>query len=255
MTPHFPAAHPVQGSSAFAVAVLWVGFVLALTGVADGQNGNRTLEPTDGEANARLVERGVGTPTDREVTVLDRIWELPKLYRNDNGPIIQEISLIGRYHGQLWGVDSSQGSINEWEDRRMRAGARIRLLDGFTIASNFELDAKENASTAEYIDTLTLGWTHAEKFQVLVGQQKPGFTYEYSISSNRILTIERSLLVNQLVPDKAPGVMVEQVLGKFHYQLGAYSGQPIDDRLSNPFGLVALEYDLSEWSERDQMAV
>lgn len=137
----------------------------------------------------------------------------------------------------------------------MRAGARLRFLQNFTLASNFELDPRSGASNVEYIDTLTLAYTHAEKVQLVVGQQKPGFTYEYDISSNRILTFERSLLVNQFAPSKAPGAMMEGLMDKFHWRLGLYSGQPLDEDLADPFGLVAVEYDFSEISNHEQMTV
>lgn len=63
---------------------------------AEAQNEPATLVPLDGDANARLVDRGVGTPETEDKTVFDRIWDLSKIYRNDDAPFLQEISLLGR---------------------------------------------------------------------------------------------------------------------------------------------------------------
>ncbi|MCP4993575.1 MAG: hypothetical protein GY934_07295 [Gammaproteobacteria bacterium] len=53
---------------------------------------------------AAAVSRDVSgdSSTDR---LFERIWQAPKLYEDNHAPTLQSLSLIGRYHGQQWGVD------------------------------------------------------------------------------------------------------------------------------------------------------
>jgi phosphate-selective porin OprO/OprP len=252
----FPSALRVPLRSLLVVVllgVLWISLAAPLAAE------DEAAAPQEGEANVNLFDLGIGIPRLKAGSVFDRIWEIPKLYRNDDAALIQEISLFGRYQGQYWGVDSRQGAADGWENRRMRLGARTRFLKLFTLAANFNLETDEGVDFStldqESIDTLTLAWTLREDTQVVVGQQKPGFMYEYDTSSNSMLTFERSLLVNQLAPDKSPGIMLEQKWNRFLYRVGGYSGMALGDGLDNPFGLLAIRYDLSDHSRFEKMGL
>lgn len=233
---------PVLGYPGISGALLLAGFLMS---PAVAQEPNAI---PDGELNPRLVDRGVGAPNLDKGSAFDQIWSLPKLYLNEDAKLIQELSLIGRYHGQLWGVDSSQGDIGDGENRRVWAGARLRFLDDFSLVGNFDLDPRTGSQPArgrDYVDIINLSWKHGDQFQFVLGHQKPGFTWEYDLSSNRILTLERSLLVNQIVPEKSTGFMFEQKIDRAHYRLAGYSGQPLGKDFSDPFFQLALGYDLS----------
>jgi len=154
------------------------------------------------------------------------------LYKNEDG-FIQDISLVGRYHGQYYNVDSDRGDESDWENRRFRLGAKIKFLDHFEYQAQFNIKTDYDSS-GRFVDSLeetTITWEPNDKFFVEAGKQKALITREWSTSSNRILTLERSLLTNQLIPTKAGGVVlgvndvgpISQLIG------GIYSGSLSDD--------------------------
>ena len=238
------------------ILFLSAGLLATFLGMtALGQGSEST---SSGELNPRLVDRGLGTPELSEKPVFEDLWRLAELYRNDDAPLIQGLSLLGRYHGQWWGVDSAQGDIDDWENRRVWAGARMRFLDEFSLLGNFNLDPRTGANPTrgrDYVDVLNLSWIRDDQFQLVIGHQKPGFSWEYDLSSNRLLTLERSLLVNQIVPKKSTGVMFEQKIEKFQYRVAGYSGQPFGKGLRDPFWFLAAGYDLSGIGGIENMSV
>jgi hypothetical protein len=203
----------------------------------------------DGEANREVTETGAGSPDESPHPILDTIWSWPTIYADPDHPFFQEFSFFGRYQGQSYLVDSSQGDADGWETRRLRLGARAVFLRDFTLAGNVNLPTEEDSGNKidnDQIDTLTIAWDPNDDFQLVIGQQKPGFSYEYDTSSNRILTFERSLLVNQTAPSKSPGVAVEAKSGKVSYQLGGYSGKELGSDFGDSLALAKVGYDFSE---------
>jgi len=154
------------------------------------------------------------------------ILDLATLYEGD-GPLIQEISLIGRYHGQYHNIESDLGDDSDWENRRIRFGVAAKFLNNFEFEGQFNI--KRNFGSPgrlfDSVEDLTVTWEPNDFWAITVGKQKPKITREYSTSSKRIKTIERSMLVNQVTPDKAGGVVVTfNDLGGFEVDLGIFSG-------------------------------
>tara|TARA_R110002096_G_scaffold147671_32_gene307957 strand:+ start:15599 stop:16735 length:1137 start_codon:yes stop_codon:yes gene_type:complete len=156
---------------------------------------------------------------------------LAKLYEGD-GPLIQEIKLIGRYHGQYHNTESDLGDDSDWENRRFRFGVGATFLENFEFEGQFNLknDFSESGRLFETVEDLTISWEPNDAWGITVGKQKPKVTREYSTSSKRIKTIERSQLVNQIVPDKAGGIVLtlNDVAG-FEIDLGGFTGDAGDD--------------------------
>src|SRR5258708_6468156 len=78
-----------------------------------------------GSADAGRIEQA--EPADE--SLLDKIWDIPKLYRNDHNPVIEEFDAIGRFQEDYFNVDSDRGHSNFWEIRRFRLGADAFFLD------------------------------------------------------------------------------------------------------------------------------
>lgn len=208
-------------------------------------------DSSEGEVNRDVESTGAGNPDEEGApSRLDEIWDLPVLISDDSRPILQEFRFYGRYHTQGYVVDSAQGSADGWETRRARFGGRAVIFDHFVLGALFNLKTDEGNSVIdkENVDTLTLAWDPNDNVHLVIGQQKPGFTYEYTTSSNKILTFERSLLVNQLAPDKSPGIAIEGKLKRFNYEAGAFSGVALGERFDDFMGITKLGYDFSEWS-------
>jgi phosphate-selective porin OprO/OprP len=170
--------------------------------------------------------------TAEQESTFDRIWGLATLYDGD-GPGLQELSFVGRYHGQYHVTHGESGEDQGWEHRRIRLGLAGRFLRDFDF--KFALDmAFEDDRPTDHL-TLKNGLTDAfvayqrsEAFRAVVGKHWVRYTQEGSTSSNRILTVERSLLVNQVwpTPELLSGVMAEGRLGggALIYRVGAYAG-------------------------------
>jgi phosphate-selective porin OprO/OprP len=65
----------------------------------------------------------------------------------------------------------------------------------------------------------------SDSLSINAGRRKPPFTEEYRTSTKKILTFERSLLVNQVHPTNLAGTWVNGSVSGFSYDLGIYSGE------------------------------
>ena len=144
---------------------------------------------------------------------------------NAENPYLQELSL--KLRGQYqWGyldpaggddrVKGNRNDNNEW--RRFRLGAQAKVLNQFTLKGVWNvggLDARNKFSDGEWdrshtegtLDELTLSTT-LKPVTLTLGKHKPAYMAEYRTSSAKILTMERSVLVNQLKAEKLYGISV-----------------------------------------------
>ena len=76
----------------------------------------------------------------------------------------------------------------------------INLLDEDDVSSSFDYGG---------IDTLYASWSLSDNTSVSVGKMKPLFTQEYTMDSNELPVLERSLLVKQLAPYKSTGLIFQ----------------------------------------------
>jgi phosphate-selective porin OprO/OprP len=160
----------------------------------------------------------------QEKGVYERIWESTRLYENEDNSVIQEFSIIGRYHGQYWSVSAGQGSANGWENRRFYAGVEAVLFHDFTV--QVQMKFSENFDPIyDGLYQAFVKWTPAEAFSL--GAGRLDFLYaglERTISSTKIPTFERGLLVNQLMPHEIVGAVAQGEAGVFSYRAGVLSG-------------------------------
>ena len=144
---------------------------------------------------------------------------------NAENPYLQELSL--KLRGQYqWGyVDPAGGDSrvkgdrkdnNEW--RRFRLGAQAKVLNRFTVKGVWNiggLDTRNKYSDGSWgrsrsegtLDELTIS-TKLEPVTLTLGKHKPAYMAEYRTSSGKLLTLERSALVNQLKAEKLYGISV-----------------------------------------------
>ncbi|MDG2125153.1 MAG: porin, partial [Verrucomicrobiales bacterium] len=181
----------------------------------------------------------------RASSFLDSLWDAPTLYQNDDHPFLKQFKFTGRYHGQFAAVDSDQGNSDEWENRRMRLGASARFFRDITFSAAVDIDdhfdpSYKNLDTASFTAPLT------DFLSIELGKHKPRWSHEASTSSKRLLTIERSLLVNQVRPLEATGFSASGSHGHWSYQAGVFSGN-VDDEFGDLSGgslfLLSLGYE------------
>jgi phosphate-selective porin OprO and OprP len=180
-----------------------------------------------------------GSPTEaavgsKEEFIFDKIWNVTELYHDDGNSILQDLSVTGRFHGQYHWSDGDTADDDGWETRRARIGLEAKVFNDFTVkvemtsASNFE-------PSFNGFSNFAVQWHPDDAFVLTVGKQLPRFTYDYSISTNVHPYIERSQLLNQLRPDRAPAVSIQGRMDKFSYYTALVSNTPSDD-LAEEFG-------------------
>jgi phosphate-selective porin OprO and OprP len=155
---------------------------------------------------------------------LDKLWNLATLYKDDSNPILQEFKLRGRYQGQYWDVDDSNGSQSDWEDRRSRFGFDAKLFDKKV---EVRVDAQSNDGFNDLFDGLVdayvryrpVSWLSitAGRTKTLIGQ------YDFLESTNTQPTFERSQIFNQLGINRATALTVEGTTAEWSWRAGVYS--------------------------------
>lgn len=144
---------------------------------------------------------------------------------NAENPFLQELTLKMRAQYQWGYVDPAGGDDrlmdgrhenDEW--RRFRLGAQAKVLQDFTIKGVWNiggLDSRHKFSGGDWhrsrseasVDELTIS-TKVGGAALTLGKHKPAYMAEYRTSSGKLLTLERSALVNQLSADKTYGFSV-----------------------------------------------
>jgi phosphate-selective porin OprO and OprP len=189
-------------------------------------------------------------------SIFDTIWGLPVLYSSKTNPIVQKVNFIGRYHGQYYAVDADEfGSDDDWDNRRARFGLRADLFNMVRLHGQMNLDLDNNVSGFfDSVEDLYIEVKPSDAFGFLIGKDKMYLTREWSISSNNIKTMERSLLVNQIIPDKIYQASVFGSSAGLNWRAGVASGS-YSDRWELPefnAGFLAnasLGYDVGEKGE------
>lgn len=162
----------------------------------------------------------------------DRIWAGAELYSNAD-TVIQSFSLVGRYHGQYWAVRADQGDAQDWENRRMIFGFNSEWSGNITLQAQMYVNTGEG-SIYDGLYVAFIEWSSADTdFTISAGRLDYLFTgLERSTSSKKINSIERGLLVNQLMPAEVVGVHARGKQGRFSYQAGLFSSS-IEEEFSD----------------------
>ena len=135
----------------------------------------------------------------KEESAFDRLWSLPTLYKNKDNPFIQEFRLIGRFHGDIYSVDSGHGYDQDWIVRRLRAGLKMTFLHDFEATGEVSFQPQFHAHPFyERITQANIAWKPSKAFNLIVGKQSIKFGMDGSLSSNELITTERSQVSNNL---------------------------------------------------------
>jgi|TARA_B110001454_G_scaffold190881_1_gene190290 phosphate-selective porin OprO/OprP len=186
------------------------------------------------------------------------LWDIPHIYSDSNAFWITDLKLVGRYQWQNADVDSEQGNYSSHESRRFRIGTEAKILGGdWKLKAEISIN-DEFSPFYDYITDAYIKYQGNPAFNLTIGKHRPIWSYEMATSSRKILTLERSLLVNQVSPKKSTGISARGEIDNWSYVLGLFSGD-IDDELGNlddvsGFSLASIGYDYSEKTRFEQMA-
>jgi len=189
---------------------------------------------------------------------LEDLWEIPHIYSNLDTFLISDLKLIGRYQWQYADVNSNQGDWSDSESRRIRLGTEAKIFGGDWKLKG-EINVNDDFSPIyENLYAAYIKYQGNDALNVTVGRQKAPWSYEWSTSSKKILTFERSLLVNQLGPKTATGISASGTIENWSYILGIYNGN-INEEFgdfdnSGEFALASIGYDYTKGSDFDKAA-
>ncbi len=176
-----------------------------------------------------LAQSLPGTPVDPDLVIQEpavdlgaRLNDLGRVPLSGDQPWLQELWLLGRYHGQYHWSEGSNGSDEDYETRRARYGFQARMFDRLTVhaqmisGSNFE--PFYNGFTE-----LWLSWQFDPRLNLTIGQQKHRFTHDRNASSRYINYLERAQLTNMFRADYTPAINLSGEIGRVTYYAGLFS--------------------------------
>ena len=138
--------------------------------------------------------------------------------------MIQKIALTGRYHGQYADIHGNGRDWGAWDNRRIRIGLRGDFLRDYSF--NLQMDlSPDSGSTYNGLTDAFLQWRRTF-LRVRLGKQPLEYTYEGSVSSNEILTVERSLITETVwkTPEYMTGGTLSGEAGPWVFAVGVFSG-------------------------------
>ena len=189
-------------------------------------------------------------PLEDPWTICD-IFDYSTLYESDAG-FIREVSLTGRYHGQWISAsqeyDGDRDGFHQFQSRRSRIGFEIGILENITFATEFNVTdssgSNRNWQTGPVfndIETMLIE-IEGDGWDLWIGKDKFKITREESTSSKRIKTIERSQIVNEVIPGKPWGFNFGFATGEVEHVIGlALTGSDEDDNRGSGLGLPTTE--------------
>lgn len=187
---------------------------------------------------------------------LDRVWDAAKLHQDDNDVVCQAWSIVGRYHGQFWSVDASEGRGDDWENRRIYVGMEARLFHQWRLHAQIKVSEDFSPFYDELYQAF-VEWSPDDSLSVRVGRTDFLFAgLERTMSSTKIRVFERGLLVNQVMPAEVVGAVTEADSGKVSWRAGVFSGSIEDEftDFSGGWGAVAgVGINLPAWYEKGSL--
>lgn len=165
---------------------------------------------------------------ERELNIMQRDSKGKNIVADNEVPVyvtpkskyVDELKISGRVQYQFGYVNSSEGNYSTQEFRRVRLGVEGKLQDDFKFKLSMNLLPNDVS-----LDEVLLQYVAYDEIQPFIGVVKPRFSLEETTSSARILTIERSNIVNTLSTGKIIGAGIEGELGWFNYSVGVYNGE------------------------------
>lgn len=157
---------------------------------------------------------------------LDPVWSRAVLFEDDNNPWVQQLAIMGLFEfSGSWGDAETKGApdtdLNTTRTRRARLGARMKVF------GNTEIEAVgEFAGGGEYqrIERFKAKTEVRPNYYVSVGKMRPKFGIEQSKEAHQLLTPERTLLANMLMPASTLGVTFSQDCAPWDWSIGWFSG-------------------------------
>ena len=157
---------------------------------------------------------------------LDPVWSRAVLFEDNDNPWVQQLAIMGLFEfSGSWGDAKVTGAadtdLNTTRTRRARLGARMKVF------GNTEIEAVgEFAGDVDYqrIERLQAKTQVRPNYYISYGKMRPHFGIEQSKEPHQLLTPERTLLANMLMPASTLGVAFSQDCAPWDWSIGWFSG-------------------------------
>ena len=206
-----------------------------------------------------LQSRAQDTSAQQNASVYDRIWSHTQRFHNEQNPVLQRLAFTGRFRGDYALLSADQGSHDEGNVRRFRAGAQATLFHNFILHGEVDLDPQRANPVYLRITDMYLEWNRpGTSFALTFGKQSAPFTMDGATSSKEILTIDRSNLTNNLwfPQEYIPGISASGKAKQWVYRVGLYSSGAANREFGtfngSAFTLLVVGYDFARslgWKE------
>jgi phosphate-selective porin OprO/OprP len=160
----------------------------------------------------------------QEPSLKERLENLGLVYQDKQAKGLQELWLLGRYHGHYHDTSGVDRSSSGLESRRVRLGFQAVMLDHLTIHAQ-SISGSDFEPAYNGFTELWVRWEFDPALQLTVGQQKHRFTHDRNVSSRYISFMERSMFTNMMGLDYTPAVTLSGRVGKLDYYAGVFSNQ------------------------------
>lgn len=189
-----------------------------------------------------------------------------KFYSNKENPFIQEVQIEGRLQWQTASVDGNSISSGEFDDtytefRRARLGVKAKFLKYFGLKYQINAVGDSRPSSTgqgvdwgyQDIDEAYITFDLAKAFslsdfddlKLVYGRQKYVLGHEADLSSNNILTVERSAISNKIYGSYRPtGLTLKGESRGYDFSSSLYSSSGSD---TSGFGASSDEF--SDWTD------
>jgi phosphate-selective porin OprO/OprP len=152
----------------------------------------------------------------------DTLENLGRIYQDNTDPVLQELWLLGRYHGQYHWTEATTGEDDGYESRRTRLGAQAKMFKQATfhaqMVSGTDIQPFYNGFTE-----LWAQWSFSREIALTVGQQKNRFTHDRNVSSRYLNYLERALVTNMFNVDYTPAITLQGTIKDTTYYTGFFS--------------------------------
>lgn len=212
-----------------------------------------------GRADTQLHPTSGSHQRPKAISLGEEFENLGRIFKDDSNETLQELWLLGRFHGHYHWTEATTGSDTGYETRRFRLGGQARMFKRATfhaqMVSGSDIDPLYNGFTE-----IWARWSFTPEFSLSIGQQKHRFTHDRNVSSRYINYLERSMLTNMFGADYTPAITAQGRIRGLTYYTGIFSnatGQNMVDsftKLDSGYSFLAAGYyDLGRFQTVDNL--
>ena len=194
-----------------------------------------------------------------EPSLKERFENLGLVYQDKKAKGLQELWLLGRYHGHYHDTSGVDRSSSGLESRRVRLGFQAVMFDHLTVHAQ-SISGSDFEPVYNGFTELWVRWEFDPALQLTVGQQKHRFTHDRNVSSRYMSFMERSMFTNMMGLDYTPAVTLSGCVGKLDYYAGVFTNQAgtemweaFTDLHSGWSALAAVTYDFGHLGGADSV--